>query len=163
MKKYGLILFLCTFASITVGGELESVSYHSVPQLLSSGEIEKVEIYDSGVSDVDAVFTKSDGTVFSVEKTHGLDEDPVFQQSLKDHDIQYVIYDYEFEGKSKKKRLGRSSWFMIMPMVFMFGIPVLLVLVIIKQAKTISKQADVIKVLAEKENEVPPAVPADRE
>jgi hypothetical protein len=158
MKLYSTIIFLCMIASITIGAELDTVSYQSVPQLVASGGIEKVEIYDSGMNDIDAVFIKADGTTIAVEKPHGLDKDSVFHQYLKDNNVQYIVYDYKYgeEGISSRGPFGKSKmWFMLLPMLLVFGVPVLLILVIMRQAKTISKQADTIEALANKKNSQP--------
>lgn len=153
MKLYGISIVLCMITLLANGVELKTVSYQSVPQLVADGEIKKIEIYDSGMANVDAIFTKKDGATVAVKKPRGLDQDAVFQQYLKDNGIQYIVYDYEYAGVKPTKRspFWKSTLFMILPIVFMFGIPVLLILAIIKQAKTISKQTDTIKALVEKE------------
>jgi len=153
MKLYNTIIFLCMTASITIGADLDTVSYQSVPQLVAGGGIEKVEIYDSGMNDIDAVFIKADGATIAVEKPHGLDKDSVFHQYLEDNNVQYMVYDYEYgeDGISSRRPFGKSTmWFALLPMLLMFGVPVLLILVIMRQAKTISKQTDTIRALTEK-------------
>ena len=154
MMKFYLYAVLFTALS-TLGSyaqEMETISYQTIPQLVLNDEIDAVEIYDFGGNDIDAVFTKKDGSTVAVKRPLGLDQDAVLQQYLTDNRIQYTVYDYEFQGSAKKRPFGGpSTLFMILPMVLMFGIPVLLILVIIRQSKTIAKQAETIKSLIDKE------------
>ena len=127
----------------------ETLNYKSVPQLMAQGEIAKVEIYDFGRQDVDAVLTRPDGTTLLVKHPVGLDEDAVLQEYLKEHNVPFLAYDHEYNGPAGPPKPGHSAMFLALPVVLMVGVPLLLILVILKQTRTISRLAETIRVLSE--------------
>lgn len=69
MKIYtALIPIICMATSLVFGKGIETISDQSVSQLVATGEIEKAEIYDFGGNDIDAVFTKKDGSTIAVKR-----------------------------------------------------------------------------------------------
>jgi outer membrane protein assembly factor BamB len=81
----------------------EGFCYDLIPQLVSSNEIEKVEIYQSGTDCFDCVFIKKDGSRIPVEKPLYFSEDAVFLATLKSHNIEYII-DEEKEAKENLEK-----------------------------------------------------------
>lgn len=126
----------------------ETINYQSVPQLLAQGEIANVEIYDFGGKGVDAVLTRPDGSTLLIKRPIGLDEDAVLQAYLKEHNIPFLVYDRKYAGPAGEGKVGNSMTFVILPVLLTVGIPLLLILVILKQTRTTSRLAETIRTLS---------------
>ena len=152
-----VITALLAAGSWARGDEMPTVSYQSIPLMVIRGEIEKADLYDFSGDGVDAVFTTKDGSAVAVKKAIGLNEDAVLQQYLKDHNIQFTVYESSYKGPLSTKRPGMSSLWMTLPMILMFGVPVILLLILLMQAKTIARQAETIRALVTNKDTQPGA------
>lgn len=139
------------------GDEVPTISYQSIPLMVIRGEIEKADLYDFGREGVDAVFTTKDGSAVAVKKTFGLNEDAVLQQYLKDHNIPFTVYESPYKGPLSTKRSDTSSLWMTLPMLLMFGLPLILIVILLMQARTIARQAETIRALVTNKDSQPGA------
>jgi len=151
------IAALLAAGSWTRGDEMPTVSYQSIPLMVVRGEIEKADLYDFSSDGVDAVFTTKDGSAVAVKKPIRLNEDAVLQQYLKDHNIQFTVYESSYEGPLSTKRPGMPSLWMTLPMILMFCVPVILLLILLMQARTIARQAETIRALVTDKDSQPGA------
>lgn len=145
MKFRHILIMFISIAALTYGADPEMIKYQCVPQLVKSGEIKSAEIYDNGLCGIDVVFTKSDGGIIAAKRPIGLDKDSVLQQYLSDNNIRYMVFDCEYGKKGRSQ--ASKIWFAFFPLFLLFGIPILLIMVILRQSKIISKQTNVIATL----------------
>lgn len=151
MKK---LILSATVLCLSISGGMaespEAISYSSIPPMVAKKQIQKAEIYDSSHGRIDFILTLKDGVSYSVNRPYGVDQDSILHQYLNDNDIEYIIYDRKYEETEDDEKWYSSASLMgVLPLIFMLGVPILLILIVWRQAKTISKQTDIINKLTD--------------
>lgn len=110
----------------------EIVSYSTFVRDLTGSNISEVNIYDYG-RNVDLTYETLDGELRATKGPLGLDNDELLSFTLKSQEIPFTVHAEKFEGARTPE-----DWMIQLGSFAFLLIPVLLILVILRQSKTIS-------------------------
>jgi ATP-dependent Zn protease len=110
----------------------EIVSYSTFVRDLTSSKISEVNIYDYG-RNVDLTYETLDGELRATKGPLGLDNDELLSFTLKSQEIPFTVHAEKYRGAGTT-----GDWMMHFGSFAFLLIPVLLILVILRQSKTIS-------------------------
>ncbi len=99
---------------------------------LYSNQIEKVDLYTYGT--IDITYTTKGGEFRSADLPHSSSENDLLIRSLKQHSVEYVAHDSSYPNDDSDTHYSSFLWTGSLFFIF----PLLLILIIIFQARTIS-------------------------
>ncbi len=115
----------------------EIVSYSTFVRDLTDAKISEVNIFDYG-REVDLTYETLEGATRATKGPIGLDDDDLLSFTLKSQEVPFTVH-------AEKYSTGTSpfDWMNLSSFIF-FLIPVLMLLVILRQSKTIRSLADAL-------------------
>lgn len=113
----------------------EIVAYSTFVRDLTESKISDVQIYDYG-KEVDITYKTSDGALRAARSPTGSDSDELLSYTLKSKEVPFTIHAEEYSS-------GGSSfeWVNLISFSF-FLVPLLMLIVILRQSKTIRDMAE---------------------
>lgn len=115
----------------------EIVTYSTFVRDLTESKIFEVNIFDYG-REIDLTYETVDGATRATKGPFGLDDDDLLSFTLKSQEVSFTVHAEEYSS-------GASSfdWMHLSSFIF-FLIPVLMLLVILRQSKTIRSLGDAL-------------------
>jgi len=116
----------------------EIVSYSTFVRDLADAKVSGVDVYDFG-AEIDLTYSTSDGEFRAAKGPIGLDDDELLLFNLKSQGVPFTVHGEEYDGP------GASGVWLSQILSFAFLlVPVLLILVILRQSKTIRTLAEAL-------------------
>lgn len=109
----------------------EIVSYSTFVRDLTDSKVTEVDVYDYG-REVDLTYETLDGELRATKGPIGLDNDELLSFTLNSQEVPFTVHAQKYDGAGVS-----SDWMMQIGSFAFFLIPVLLILVILRQSKTI--------------------------
>lgn len=130
----------------------EIVTYSTFVRDLSESKISDVSIYSYG-GEVDLTYVTAEGVLRGAKGSIGLDDDDLLSSTLASKDVSFTIHSSEYSGS------GWSwDWAMNLWSFAFFLIPILMLLIISRQSKTIKSLGEaLVRATNKKEAEHPAA------
>lgn len=126
------------------GQKPEKVKYSTFVNDLTEARVGEVNIYRYG-REIDLTYTLQDGGLRATKGPLGLDNDTLLSQTLKTQEVSFTVHAESYPEQ------GNEFWWMQIMSLSFFIVPILMLMVILRQSKAIRTLSMTIAALARPE------------